>query len=267
MAGERPIPATGRAVNLFEVVSAETSAGRPVAVATAVAVLRGQPPCRLGQKLVVGPAGPLAGGLGCAEFDTLALAGARAALESGHPAQIELRHDLGTIAVFVEPVLPARYLVLLGATPLAEILARLATEVGYRVVLVEPRADRPRGSGPFEQVVTHPSELGPLGGFDAVHTDHDCPGLADHVAYLIRAGASYVGVVGSLRHTAAELGKLAELGLDPDQMAIVNSPAGLDIGSREPAEIAVSILAGLIAARHGRSGRWLTDPGGSFRPD
>src|SRR5918996_1398222 len=91
----------------------------PRVVATAVRV-HGDPPCRAGQRLVLGRSGPLEGTLGCAEFDGAAAADVSAVLEEGEPVLRTYEHELGSVEVFLEPTGAARpTLVVLGATPVA----------------------------------------------------------------------------------------------------------------------------------------------------
>jgi xanthine dehydrogenase accessory factor len=94
-------------------------------------------------------------------------------------------------------------------------------------------------------------------GTDAVHTDHDAPGIAGQLATLLGSGARFVGVMGSARHTAPHLDALRAQGIPEEDLARLRTPVGLDLGARTPAEIALSILAGLLAARTGRTGGWL----------
>ena len=74
--------------------------------------------------------------------------------------------------------------------------------------------------------------------------------LRDALARPVR----WVGIMGNPRHEGPHVAALAALGVGPDDVARVHRPIGLDIGSRTPAEIAVSTLAGLLADRNGRSG-------------
>jgi len=233
-------------------------AGEAVVLATAVRT-DGDPPCRPGQKLLLGPGGPLAGTLGCSEFDARAVDDTAALLASGEPALATYTHDLGTVEVYLEPLQPRPLLVVLAATPVAEHLLAGGRELGYATVLVEYRADRVTDS---HRAAADRIEAGvaglPIGGTtDAVHTDHDAPGLAGALAALLRGGARFVGVMGSARHTAPHLEAMRALGLDDDEIGRLRTPVGLDVGARTPAEIALSILAGLLAARTGREGGWL----------
>lgn len=240
-----------------EELSRRLGAGEEVVMATAIRV-HGDPPCHPGQKLLLGRRGPLAGTLGCAEFDQAATVDAPAVLDAGEPTVRAYEHELGTVDVYLEPHGPRPQLVVLGATPVALWLLRWGRDLGYETVLVEPRAERVTAEHKEAagRVVTSPDALELRGEVDGVHTDHDAPLVVEHLEALVRAGARFVGVMGSRRHAGPHLERLRELGV-PDGR--VRTPVGLDLGARTPQEIALSILAGLIAARLGRSGGWLDE--------
>jgi xanthine dehydrogenase accessory factor len=232
--------------------------GEEVVLATAVRT-DGAPPCRPGQKLLLGPGGPLAGTLGCSEFDASAVDEAKGLLAAGEPVLRTFTHDLGSVEVYLEPLRPRRRLVVLGATPVAEHLLRGGAALGYATVLVESRTERitaghREAAGRIEPSVAGLA-LGP--GVDAVHTDHDAPDIVDELGPLLRAGVHFVGVMGSVRHTASHFAALRMAGCSDEELARLHTPVGLDLGARTPAEIALSILAGLLAARTGRTGGWL----------
>jgi xanthine dehydrogenase accessory factor len=251
-----PDPGSAGADALVE-AARRLEGGEEVVLATAVRT-DGAPPCQPGQKLLLGPGGPLTGTLGCSEFDSAAVAEAGGVLAGGEPVLRTFTHDLGSVDVYLEPLRPKPRLVVLGATPVAEHLLRGGRELGYATVLVEDRAERitpahraaARVEASLEGVAVGPTT-------DAVHTDHDAPGLAGQLAVLLRDGARFIGVMGSARHTAGHLEALRAMGCSEEQIGRVRTPVGLDLGARTPAEIAVSILAGLLAARAGRTGGWL----------
>jgi molybdopterin adenylyltransferase len=229
--------------------------GEEVVMATAVRV-HGSPPCRPGQKLLVGTNGPLGGTLGCAEFDDAASTDAPGILASGEPALRTYEHDLGSVDVYLEPHGPRPLLVVLGATPVALWLLRWGKELGYDTALVEPRPERvtPEHKEGARVVVGSPEELPPAPAVDAVHTDHDAPFVSEHLAALLRGGVRFVGLMGSRRHAGGHLDAIAALGVDAGR---IQTPVGLDLGARTPQEIAMSILAGVLSARTGRAGGWL----------
>ena len=91
----------------------------------------------------------------------------------------------------------------------------------------------------------------------AVLTDHDAPGVTTMLAALLRAGVPFVGVMGSRRHVGGYVEELRGQGFGEEELARIRSPLGLDLGGREPEEIALSIAAGIVADAHGRDGGWL----------
>ena len=232
--------------------------GEEVVLATAIRT-DGEPPCRPGQKLLLGANGPLAGTLGCSEFDASAVDETKDLLSSGEPALRTFTHDLGSVEVYLEPLRPGSRLLVLGATPVAEHLLRGAAELGYSTVLVESRTERvtPAHRAAAGKVATSVGELTLGSGIDAIHTDHDAPDIVTELAPLLQAGVRFVGVMGSARHTAPHLEALRAAGCTDEELAQLRTPVGLDLGARTPAEIALSILAGLLAARTGRTGGWL----------
>ena len=233
------------------------AAGEPVVLATAVRA-QGDPPCRVGQKILLSADGPIAGTLGCAEFDAGALDAARSALDTGEPRTVELRHELGSIEVYVEPSLRTPVLVAFGATPVSAALTRWARETGFDTVVVESRAERLADAVRWGRV--EPSlPMFPEGTqVFAVHTDHDAPGVVDALDALLRTDAAFVGVMGSARHVGPHVDELRTRGFTDADLARVQTPVGLDIGARTAEEIALSILAGVVAARRGRAGGWLS---------
>lgn len=148
-----------------------------------------------------------------------------------------------------------RLLVAVFASPVADVLVRWGTELGFRTVLVEPgepavdvRADRTARD--FAEI---DDELAG-GTADVVVTDHHRDELGPLLRDALARPARWVGVMGNPRHEGPHVAALTELGVPPEVIARVHRPIGLDIGSRQPAEIAVSTLAGLLADRNGRPG-------------
>jgi len=254
MASSRPNPGADPLVE----ATRRLEAGEELVLATAIRT-DGAPPCRPGQKLLLGPDGPLAGTLGCSEFDASAVEETKDRLAAGEPALRTFTHDLGSVEVYLEPLQPRPRLVVLGATPVAEHLLRGGAELGYATVLVESRAERVTAGhrDAAGSVVTSVADV-PLGpGVDAIHTDHDAPDIVAALGPLLQARVRFVGVMGSARHTASHLEALRAAGCTDDELARLRTPVGLDLGARTPAEIALSILAGLLAARTGKTGGWL----------
>lgn len=211
-----------------------------------VVKLDGEPPSQPGAKLLMTRDSALAGTLGCSEFDTAALADAAGIASSGAPAMRTYRHDLGSIDVYLEPYAAAPALLVFADTPVARALARWAPEVGFSVTLAPAAADVP------------PATAGEL---YVVHTNHDAPDLVDALEAVLPRDPRFIGLVGSRRHTGHHLEALRAKGVAEEVIERIQSPVGLDIGARTPEEIALSILAGLVAVRRGGSAGWKSSKG------
>ncbi len=149
-----------------------------------------------------------------------------------------------------------RLLVAVFASPVSDFLLRYAADVGFRTVLVEP--DAARGAGQAADVAVRgfaelDAELA-AGTADVVVTDHHRDELGELLRDALARPARWIGVLGNPRHEGPHVAALTALGVPPEEIARVHRPIGLDIGSKAPAEIALSTLAGLLADRNGRAG-------------
>lgn len=134
----------------------------------------------------------------------------------------------GTIEIFLEPHIPAPRVLVVGTTPVAQALASLGAGVGLQMELTDGQAADPRPDDAALIVASHGREE------------------ESALEGALRAGVPYVALVASeLRGTAV----LASLDVDDAQRSRVFSPAGLNLGARTPGEIALSIIAQLIAER------------------
>lgn len=220
--------------------------GTPYVLATVVGVER-PASTRRGDRALVTPDGAIAGWVGGACSEPIVIREALRALESGEPrlvrigppgAGAEVPADVvvaesscaseGTVEVLLEPAQPGPLLAVVGASPAALTLVRLARTIGWRVS-------------------TEPTE-----GAEAVVVATMGHGDEDTLAAALEAGAGYVGLVASARRAASVLAALRARGLDEEELARVRSPAGLDLGPASQEEIAVAILAELVAWRHTR---------------
>ena len=149
-----------------------------------------------------------------------------------------------------------RLLVAVFASPVADVLARWGAELGFRTVLVEPDGERVPAGTPHLVVRSFGELEQELAGghADVVVTDHHREELGELLRDALARPARWIGVMGNPRHEGPHVAALTALGVAPEEIARVHRPIGLDIGSRQPAEIALSTLAGLLADRHGRSG-------------
>jgi xanthine dehydrogenase accessory factor len=141
-----------------------------------------------------------------------------------------------------------RVLVAVFASPVSEVLLRWAPELGWTTALVDPDPAREAPARGFAELRVD------LGDADVVVTDHHREELGEVLRDALATPARWIGVMGSPRHEGPHVAALAALGVPPEEVARVHRPIGLDIGSRTPAEIALSTLAGLLADRNGRSG-------------
>jgi xanthine dehydrogenase accessory factor len=144
----------------------------------------------------------------------------------------------GAIEIFLEPVLPAPRVLVAGDSPIVASLRSLGPELGLDIVASQDIADGVLAPG-----------AGDLALVVAAHGQ-------DEIATLragLEAGLPYVGLVASPRRGAAVMDELRADGIAEKRLAALETPAGIDIGARTPAEIAVSIIARIIAVRRSRS--------------
>jgi xanthine dehydrogenase accessory factor len=137
----------------------------------------------------------------------------------------------------VEPSSDGRALVAVFDSPVARHLLHFAATLGFRADLADP----------FDASLVDDNT-------DVVVTDHDRPELGEALRDALASPARWVGVMGSVRHTAPHLAALRSLGVAESDIARVHRPIGLNIGSKTPAEIALATLAGLLADRNARPG-------------
>jgi len=219
--------------------------------AAEVTLLNGACP---GAKLLIEADGARSGSLGAPELDTAAVELASELLWTGTSAR---RDDL-----FIDVVAPSPRLILFGAVDIAASLCTLARTVGWRPYVVDPRArfaTRERFADAERVLAAWPEEaFARLGGIDPataiVVLTHD-PKLDDAALQLaLRSPARFVGAMGSRRAQAARRERLLAAGLDEAELERLSAPVGLDLGGITREETALSILAEVIAASHGRDG-------------
>ncbi len=160
--------------------------------------------------------------------------------------------------LFVRSYGPPWSLCIIGAVHIAQALAPMAELAGFSVTVIDPRsAFATESRFPHTRVVTTWPDEALAGMPPGPHTavvvlTHD-PKIDDPaLAAALRSPAFYVGALGSRRNHERRLARLSESGFAPDQLARIAGPVGLDLGGRSVGEIAVSIVAEIVAARHGR---------------
>jgi xanthine dehydrogenase accessory factor len=145
----------------------------------------------------------------------------------------------GTLEIFLEPMVPAPLVVVVGESPIARAMIALGASLGYEVVSSSDR----HGDG------TEADDV-PAALVVATHGRQE----EEMIASALRAGVAYVGLVASRKRGEAVLNAIDVCG---SMKSRVRTPAGLDIGARTPQEIALSILAEIVATRPRPSGRSL----------
>ena len=217
-----------------------------------------------GARLLVRDDGATEGGLGDAELDAVAVELAGELIWS---EVSERRGDL-----FIDVTAPPPRVLIFGAVQYASHLSHLAKVSGWRAYVIDPRAQfatAARFPDAEEVVVAWPREaLERLGGLDpatyvAVLT-HD-PKIDDEVLVAaLAAQPAYIGAMGSKRAQEARRERLLEAGVDQAELERISAPIGLDLGAVGSEEVAVSIMAELLAVRHGRAGGRLCGRAGAI---
>ncbi len=216
----------------------------------------------LGAKLTVEPDGTHSGSLGSPELDDEAV---RLASDLVWRDTSE-RHG----SLFVDVVAPPPRLILFGAVDIAAPLCTLARAAGWRPYVVDPRArfaTTERFPDAVEVLAAWPDEaFARLGGIDPatsiVVLTHD-PKLDDAaLTVALRSPAAFVGAMGSRRAQAARRERLLAAGLEDDELERLSAPVGLDLGAVGKEETALSVLAEVVASRHGRDGGRLINAAG-----
>lgn len=164
----------------------------------------------------------------------------------------------GKVEIFVEPILPDPKVVLMGAGHVGQAIAEAAHRVGFQVAVLDDReafANSERFPHAQETVVgpytsgLEQIQIGPTSFVLVVTRGHSHDQTA--LEQAIQTQAQYVGLVGSRRKIQLIVKNLLEKGHTPDAFDRLYAPIGLEIGSETPEEIAVSVLAELIAIRKG----------------
>jgi xanthine dehydrogenase accessory factor len=164
----------------------------------------------------------------------------------------------GEAEVFFDVISPPPSLVIVGAVHIGESLCRQAKLLGYRVIVVDPRRGfntEARFAEADERRIAWPQEafkdIGLTSGTAVAVLSHD-PKIDDRgVMAALRSPAFYVGALGSSRTTRLRQERLLAEGMGKDELARLHAPIGLDLKGRAPEEIALSILAEIVAVRSG----------------
>jgi xanthine dehydrogenase accessory factor len=214
----------------------------------------------LGRKLALLADGPPVGSIDPG-LDEGVVDAARHLLPEGGTRVLELPGPGGEASVFLEAFAPPLRLFIVGATHAAIFLCRLAKELGFRVTVIDPRspfATRERFPGADAVHRAWPDQALGAAGLDAycyvVALTHDFKFDVPTLTRALRSGARYVGALGSRRTHERRKQRLREAGLTEADLARIRAPIGLDLGGSRPEEIALAILAEMLAVRYGRDG-------------
>ena len=269
-----------RAPDILDVISTRKAAGEPFAVATVVRTVAATA-AKAGAKAVILPDGTISAGWiggGCARAAVLkaakdALADGRARLVSVQPPDVLADRGVeagdeqggvrfarnmcpshGTMDIFVEPVLPRPQVIVCGSSPVAVAIADLAKRSGFAVTVCAPSAEQAAFAEIEQRIEGYALPVDEPGARYVVVSTQ---GRGDEAALLaaLAVDADYVAFVGSHNKADALKAALAQRGVPADRLARLKAPAGLDLGAITPEEIALSILAEIVAVRRGMQSR------------
>ncbi|MFL5051507.1 MAG: XdhC family protein [Xanthobacteraceae bacterium] len=266
----------GRVGDILDLISGLKAKGEPFALATVVRTVAATA-AKAGAKAVILPDGTISEGWiggGCAR--AAVLKAAREALVDGKPRLVSVQPpdvlqeqgvaggderagvrfannmcpSQGTMDVFVEPVLPRPQLVVCGASPVALAVAELGRKLGFAITACAPAAEQVQFAEADRRIDGYALPVEEPGTRYVVVATQ---GRGDEAALqaALAVDRDYVGFVGSRKKAAALKDALAARGVDRNRLERVKSPAGLDLGAITPEEIALSILAEIVARRRG----------------
>lgn len=254
-------------MNYAALLAAEVAADRPAAVAKVVSAPVGLP-VGTGDAILVSPAGLLWSGLADVELQNAMAEVAMRCLAEGRTGIQSLQSPLGALRVYVESHLPSPVLVVVGAGHVGQMVAQFGAQTGFDVWVLDDRsayanAERfPQASlircGPFASELAA-LNLGPRHYVVLMTRGHHHDREA--LRQLVDVPVAYLGMIGSRTRVETIFELLAAEGVAPENLQRVRAPIGLDIGARTPAEIAVSVLGEIIAARRGGTGAPLSQLG------
>jgi xanthine dehydrogenase accessory factor len=263
-----------RASDILDIIAGRKSAGEPFALATVVRTVAATA-AKAGAKAVILPDGTISEGWiggGCARAAVLkaardALADGRSRLVSvqppdelegqGHkPGEEEggvrfaknMCPSQGTMDIFVEPVLPRPQIVICGSSPVAVAVADFAKRTGFAVTVCAPSAEQSAFADAERRIEGYALPVKEAGARYLVVSTQ---GRGDEAALLaaLAVEAEYIGFVGSHKKAEALKQMLTGRGVSAERLARLKAPAGLDLGAITPDEIAISIVAEIVAAR------------------
>lgn len=240
---------------LYHKLHEDLDAERLVALAT---VVEG---AGIGAQLLLYPDGSAVGSLGSPELDHRTHEKARELFASFASDTLAITHEGGSTQVFIEIHPPRPKLIVVGAVHAAIPLVSFAEILGLRTIVVDPRGAfaTPERFGHADEIyTTWPDEaLGRIALNEASYLallSHDLKLDLPALEVALRSPARYVGALGSKKTHGKRVAALRERGFSAAEIARIKNPIGLDLGGRRAEEIAVAIIAEIVAASHGRLG-------------
>ena len=231
----------------------EAIQGKSQAVLATIVEVTGASPAKVGAQIVLLPEGKTIGTVGGGKLEASILSDARQALIDGKPSLhryqlAEKGQDAigtlcgGEVRVFVQPYSPPPQLVIVGGGHIGRPLKMMGEAAGFEVVVVDVQpglATLPE----LEQVILTQDSFVVL-----ITTDH----ISDEAALrlALKSKAPYIGMIGSQAKTRTILAHLRTDGVSDADFERIYAPIGLDLGGDSPQEIAVGILAEIVACRH-----------------
>jgi xanthine dehydrogenase accessory factor len=256
--------------SIYEAILEAKRSGQTIILATVIRE-RGSVPRHAGAKMLVYPDGRILGTIGGGEVESRIIADSLTLLPDGSPRVVEYKlvdpatGDPGVcggeMEFFLEPILPEPTVLVIGCGHVGQAVADLAHWLGFRVVVTD---DRPELCTP--EIIPHADEYLPVPGAEiakafAIHSQtyiaavtRGVPEDTQALPALVDSPAAYIGVIGSRRRWATTVEELRAMGVDEAKLKRVHAPIGLEIEAETPREIAVSILAEIIAVRNGGTG-------------
>ncbi len=244
---------------LYQTLTQRLAREEGIAAATLV-----QGGANLGARLLVLPDGSTRGSLGNPALEAQVVADAVRAIWSGeartHTYTVESAADLLTCEVFIEGFAPPPRLIIVGAGHIAIPLSIFAKTLNYRVVVVDARAafaTRERFPQADEVIVEWPDTYLERVKLDlstavAVLT-HDPKFDEPTLKVVLNHEVGYVGAIGSRKTGQERAARLNQQGLSHEQIQRIHSPIGLNIGGASPEEIALAVMAEIVATRYSKS--------------
>ena len=252
-------------MDLFEEIVKLRRAGRRAALATIVHT-NGSIPSYESSRMLVRDDGSIAGtiGGGCVEAEVWAAAKEVMHNEAPRKMVFNLNHEAtydnglicgGTLEVFVEPILPQPMLYLFGCGHVSMAVAKAAANAGFAIGIIDDRetfANSERFPMAQEIHATYEAAFAKIQPNAATYLVIVTRGHKEDMrvlAWAVRTDARYIGMIGSKRKVLSVYKALEQDGYRPEEFQRVYAPMGLEIGALSPEEIAISIVAELIAVR------------------